>query len=522
MSCSSSFVENVAAKRLLTAPSVAQFKFAKSRVRLIHGLEVLPNTPGEDKHKSGGMLYWMMRDQRVQDNWAFLYAQRLALKFEVPLSVCFVLVPCYQADTLRHFSFMVDGLAEVEQECRSLNIPFYLINTVGTMTREESSLGVSRRWSSDPSGKNSEQLFGGPQVAQGIKNLVEKLNIACIVTDFSPLRTQLAWTESLLQTLPAHIPVCQIDAHNIVPVWCGSNKLEYTARTIRPKLFEQTARFLTEFPPVVSHPFSNTAVSTLELTDWEAIKSDYWGDRNVGPVSWAIPGTTAGFGVLRSFIDERLKDFDSHRNNPDSPALSCLSPWFHFGQLAPQRAILEVSAVQKKYGRSADVFFEEAFNRRELADNYCFYNPHYDSFQGVREWAKDTLMKHAEDKREVAYTKSQLEEAQTADDLWNAAQRQLLDEGKMHGFLRQYWAKKILEWCADGPEVAIDWAIYFNDRYSLDGTDPNGYVGIMWAICGVHDQGWPERKIFGKVRYMCYNGCKKWFSVPNFVSKYLK
>ncbi|TPP60870.1 Deoxyribodipyrimidine photo-lyase [Fasciola gigantica] len=522
MASENSFLTKIEKKRANTAKSVLDFKFAKSRIRHLHGPEEFPGLVDESESAPMSVLYWMIRDQRVQDNWAMLYAQRLALKFRVPLHVCFCLAPCYQADTLRHLSFMLSGLVEVEQECRSLNIPFHLVNADNHLGPDENrKSGVQARWSPNYTTSSSAQIYDAA-VAQAIGSLVTSLHIGCLVVDFSPLRAPSAWVESAVRALPEDIPVCQVDAHNIVPVWCGSDKLESHARTIRPKLFSKTVKYLTEFPPVITHPFQNEMDTNCQsMIDWHSIKANHFVDSSVDAVTWAIPGTKAAFEVLRSFIEERLKGFDAQRNNPANPALSGLSPWFHFaGQISPQRSILEVSAVRKSYVRSADIFIEEAFNRRELAENFCFYNRLYDCLQGAREWARETLMKHAKDKRLVAYTRKQLENGETADDLWNAAQKQLVHTGKMHGFLRQYWAKKILEWCAEGPQTAIDWAVYLNDRFSLDGTDPNGYVGIMWAICGIHDQGWNERAVFGKVRCMTYNGCKKWFSIPEFVKRF--
>lgn len=403
-----------------------------------------------------------------------------------------------------------------------MNIPFHLINAGDYLNPDEDlKSGVVTRWSPDFTTSFTPQLYD-QAVSRAICRLVDSLCTGCLVVDFSPLRAPTAWIESVVRNLPENIPVCQVDAHNVVPVWCGSDKLETHARTIRPKLFSKTAKYLTEFPPVIIHPFQNELSSNLRpsMTDWQSVRADHYVDSSVNVVAWANPGTKAAFEVLHSFIKDRLKGFDAQRNNPANPSLSGLSPWFHFGHIAPQRSILEVSAVRNLYGRSADIFIEEAFNRRELADNFCFYNPLYDCLQGAREWAQETLMTHSKDKRGIAYSREQLENAKTTDDLWNAAQRQLVHTGKMHGFLRQYWAKKILEWCAEGPQTAIDWAVYLNDRFSLDGTDPNGYVGIMWAICGIHDQGWNERKIFGKVRCMTYNGCKKWFSIPAFVTRF--
>jgi deoxyribodipyrimidine photo-lyase len=158
--------------------------------------------------------------------------------------------------------------------------------------------------------------------------------------------------------------------------------------------------------------------------------------------------------------------------------------------------------------------------RRELSDNYCLYNQHYDSFAGFPAWARKTLDEHRQDPREYLYTLAQFEEAETHDNLWNAAQREMVETGKMHGYLRMYWAKKILEW-TETPEEAVRIAIYLNDRYELDGRDPNGYTGIAWSIGGVHDRAWGARPVFGKIRYMSYNGCKSKFDVAAYIEKYL-
>ncbi|CAE7808952.1 phr [Symbiodinium sp. CCMP2592] len=240
-------------------------------------------------------------------------------------------------------------------------------------------------------------------------------------------------------------------------------------------------------------------------------------DRTVGPVSKELftPGAAAGKRRLEEFVRKRLTIFGKQRNDPTKQALSGLSPWIKFGQISAQRCALVVKKAAKGASKAgADDFLEESIVRRELADNFCWYNQNYDSLKGASAWAVETLKKHSKDKREYVYSRLQLEKAQTHDELWNAAQRQMVSEGKMHGFLRMYWAKKVLEWSKD-PATALATAIYLNDRYNLDGREPNGYVGCMWSICGVHDMGWPERKIFGKIRYMNYEGCKRKFNVKD-------
>ncbi|XP_073215205.1 deoxyribodipyrimidine photo-lyase-like isoform X3 [Lepidochelys kempii] len=418
--------EAVRQARLRVAPSVQEFKYNKKRVRLV-------SESSDLKDAAKGVVYWMSRDQRVQDNWAFLYAQRLALKQQLPLHVCFCLVPKFLEATIRHFGFMLKGLQEVAEECQELDIPFHLL------------IGFAK---------------------DVLPAFVTDRGLGGVVTDFSPLRVPMQWVEDVKERLLGDVPFVQVDAHNIVPCWVTSDKQEYGARTIRRKIHDRLPEFLTEFPPVIKHPFPPTAPA--EPIDWSACRASLQVDCSVKEVRWAMPGTAAGLAMLESFIGERLKSFGTDRNNPTRAALSNLSPWFHFGA--------------------------------------------YD-------WAKTTLKLHAQDKRSHLYELKQLEEGKTHDPLWNAAQLQMVHEGKMHGFLRMYWAKKILEWTRS-PEEALKFAIYLNDRYELDGRDPNGYVGCMWSICGIHDQGWAERAVFGKIRYMNYAGCKRKFDVGQFERRY--
>ncbi|XP_066476889.1 deoxyribodipyrimidine photo-lyase-like [Tiliqua scincoides] len=463
--------------RLKAALSVAEFKYNKRRVRLI-------SNDSDLKEGAQGILYWMSRDQRVQDNWAFLYAQRLALKQKLPLHVCFCLVPKFLEATIRHFGFMLGGLKEVAEECQELNIPFHLL------------IGFAK---------------------DTLPPFVMKHSIGGVVTDFAPLRVPQQWVQDVRERLPPDVPFAQVDAHNIVPCWVASDKQEYGARTIRRKIHDLLPEFLTDFPPVVQHPYP--AACQAEPINWDSCSASLQVDRTVKEVDWAKPGTTSGLRVLEEFIQERLKFFGTDRNNPNKAALSNLSPWFHFGQVSVQRAILEVRKHRSRYKESVEAFIEEAVVRRELADNFCYYNQNYDKVEGAYDWAKTTLKLHAKDKRPHLYTLKQLEEGKTHDPLWNAAQLQMVREGKMHGFLRMYWAKKILEWTSS-PDEALKFAIYLNDRYELDGRDPNGYVGCMWSICGIHDQGWAERAVFGKIRYMNYAGCKRKFDVGQFEHKF--
>ena len=225
------------------------------------------------------------------------------------------------------------------------------------------------------------------------------------------------------------------------------------------------------------------------------------------------PGEAAASGQLRDFVERRLSDYDLQRNDPNADGQSHLSPYLHFGQISSQRVALQVLAGMADAG----AFLEELIVRRELSDNFCYDNSNYDSVTGFPNWARETLNNHAGDRREYLYTLEELESARTHDDLWNAAQLEMVCRGRMHGYLRMYWAKKILEW-TQSPSEALRFAIYLNDRYELDGRDPNGYVGIAWSIGGVHDRAWRERAIFGKVRYMSNAGMKKKFDVQRYIN----
>jgi deoxyribodipyrimidine photo-lyase len=236
----------------------------------------------------------------------------------------------------------------------------------------------------------------------------------------------------------------------------------------------------------------------------------------VPEVHWITPGEAAARAAVdgpEGFLSaKRLATYAAKRNDPAVAALSNLSPYLHYGHVAPQRVALEAAKHRAKHKDSVEGFLEELVVRRELADNFCEYAPNYDRLECAAQWAQDTLNVHRGDKRDPLYSREVLEAGRTADELWNACQLEMVHLGKMHGFMRMYWAKKILEW-TESPEQAIDIAIYLNDKYELDGRDPNGYTGVMWSMVGVHDQGWGERAIFGKIRYMNYAGCKRKFDI---------
>ncbi len=429
----------------------------------------------------GPVVYWMQRDQRVQDNWALLYAQECAIKANVPLVVLFNLVPVFGNTTLRHYNFMFGGLQEVEKELDVLNIPFIL-------------------------------LQGNPN--ETIARYIEEHSVGHLVTDFNPLRFTDVWREKVAKKIP--VQFSEVDAHNIIPCWIASPKEEFAAYTFRPKVHRLLPEFLTAFPKVATQKLQ--PVKKFEKINWNSVLEDIDTNRTVVPVSWLSPGITNAKKMLKDFTENKLDAYPRKRNDPNENHLSHLSPYLHFGQIGAQSIALKIQNADAKKD-CKDTYLEELIVRRELADNFCFYNSNYDKVIGAHAWAQKSIGEHKADVREFLYTKKELEEAKTHDPLWNAAQLQMVKEGKMHGFMRMYWAKKIVEWTKD-VQQAIDIALYLNDKYELDGTDPNGVVGVMWSVCGVHDRAWNERPVFGKIRYMNYNGCKRKFDVAQYIARY--
>jgi deoxyribodipyrimidine photo-lyase len=235
-------------------------------------------------------------------------------------------------------------------------------------------------------------------------------------------------------------------------------------------------------------------------------------------VNWIKPGENKARKILDKFIQNKLNNYVKDRNDPNKDGSSNLSPYLHFGQIASQRVVLEAVKI-KPLSNLKGTFYDEIIVRKELSDNFCFYCEDYENVKCFHPWARQTINKHQKDNREFLYSLTEFETAKTHDDLWNAAQLQMVKTGKMHGYLRMYWAKKILEW-TESPEDAMQIAIHLNDKYELDGRDPNGYAGIAWSIGGVHDRAWKERNIFGKIRYMSYKGMKRKFNVQNYIEKY--
>jgi deoxyribodipyrimidine photo-lyase len=433
------------------------------------------------------VLYVMSRDQRTVDNHALVAAQRHAISGELPLVVAFVVYPRPHGRAREHYTFMLDGLDDVDADLAAHDVQF-VIRVAGD----------------------------GP--LRALHSLVSDIRPAAIYMDFSPLRGPRALRSALatgvdasgVDVSGADVPVFEVDTHNIVPAWIASDKQEFAARTIRPKIHAQLRRFLDAPPPLLAHPFAwphglrSESLASVRRSVLPLLPSN-------GTSIAAIPGQVAAARALRSFVSDRLDGYAVRRNDPTVDGLSGLSPYLHFGQLASLRVALTAP--------HAETLIEEMVVRKELSDNFCLYQPSYDSLAGAAPWARRTLAAHASDPRSYVYSYQQLERAETHDEAWNAAQRQMTRTGKMHGYMRMYWAKKILEW-SPSADSAIETAVRLNDFYEIDGADPNGYVGIMWSIAGVHDRAWTERPVFGQIRYMNEAGLRRKFKIDQYIAQF--
>lgn len=450
----------------------------------IRTLKDAPSVAGEC------VIYVMARDQRLRDNHALAATQQQALKLKLPLLVVFCLQSTTRYRAREHYEFMLDGLRQVEADLHKKQIAFALVI-----------------------GKQSVELA----------KVLPQYKPAAVYFDMNPLRGPRRLHDTLARKLS--VPVYEVDTHNIVPVWQASDKQEVGARTLRPRIMRQLADWLQRDVSVRKHPYSyrqTTPGFAARERDIEKLLQNV--PRNHTDISRFKPGEAAARDAVADFVSNRLEGYAEARNDITVQGQSDLNPYLHYGQLASLyvvRAVEEAVSQDGSLRADADALIEEMVVRKELSDNFCFYNDDYDSLKGAPEWGRRTLDDHAGDKRDHIYTREQYEAAETHDDAWNAAQRQLLITGKMHGYMRMYWAKKVLEWSRT-PKDAMQTMLYLNDRYHLDGGDPNGYVGILWSIAGLHDRPWVERPVIGQVRYMNANGLKRKFKLETYLQEHLQ
>lgn len=427
---------------------------------------------------SGPIVLWLTRDLRSSDNWALIKAIELANANHRSVLVVYNLIVNYLNGSKRQWDFKIRSLIELSKNLKELGVGFHLVD-----------------------GDGGEVI-----------DFLKANQTAGLITDFCPLKPKRQALKQVVENFDG--PIYEVDAHNIVPVWIASNKQEFAAYTIRPKIKKLLPIYLTDFPRLVKPLVRSNSVESI---DFDSIIHDSRVDDLVSESGFE-PGEAAAKKTLKEFIGKRLSGYSSSRNDPNQDAQSNLSPYLHYGLISPQRVAWEVAHCSAPLA-DKEAFLEEIIVRRELSDNFCYYNRDYNNVNGFPDWAKQSLKEHQSDKREYVYSLRQFASARTHDPLWNAAQIEMVRTGKMHGFLRMYWAKKILEW-TNTPQEALRIAIHLNDRFSLDGRDPNGYVGILWSIGGLHDRAWFDRPVFGKVRYMNAAGCKRKFDVNDYIERW--
>ncbi len=313
----------------------------------------------------------------------------------------------------------------------------------------------------------------------------------------------------------APCPVVQVESDVVVPVELVSDKKEFAARTIRPKITRHLDRFLVGLRATTLKNTTRPKITGEDLSDVDALLGRLKVDTSVPPVPLFTGGTTAAKKVLAAFLADSFDTYAQNRNQPQTSDVSHMSKYLHYGQISPVHIALE--AKKKHGGTNQDDFLEELIIRRELPMNYVYYEKDYDKYSALPDFARTTLKDHADDERDPTYTRGELEKAETHDEYWNAAMREMVHTGYMHNYMRMYWGKKILEW-STSPEAAYRTTLHLNNKYFLDGRDANSYANVAWVF-GQHDRGWTERPVFGKVRYMSAGGLERKADPAAYIAK---
>lgn len=430
-------------------------------------------------HNGEYVLYWMQSSQRAYSNHALEYAVQRANELGQPVLVGFGLTDSFPEANLRHYSFMLEGLRETAQRLSRRGIALVL------------------------------RIGSPPEVAL---ELASKASL--VVCDRGYLRIQRAWREQFVRNI--NCETVQVESDAVVPVETASGKEEIGARTLRPKIKRILYEYLT---PVrqerLRQPSLNLDIFSESLDQPSALLSRLCLDCCVKPSPVLKGGISQARKSLREFIRRKLQHYAENRSDPSLGIVSNMSPYLHFGQISPIEIASEIVNASDSPAAARDAYLEELIIRRELGMNLVFYNPRYDQYDGLPAWARITLAEHASDPRPYRYDLDRLEHAHTHDPYWNAAQQQMLLTGTMHNYMRMYWGKKILEWTAD-PEEAFQRTLYLNNKYQLDGRDPNSFAGVAWCF-GTHDRAWFERPVFGKIRYMNDAGLKRKFNIDDYV-----
>ena len=437
----------------------------------------------EGSSSAGGryVLYWMQQAQRVHYNHALLRAIERANEARLPVRVAFVLFAGFPEANVRHFTFMLEGLKEVGRECVRRGIGF--------------------------------ELRRGEPVAE-VTQLLQ--DAAAVVCDTGYLSHQRAWRDRLTEVIRSRFPQValeEVDTDAVVPVRAASDHAEYGAYTLRPKLLRMHSSFLdfAGLPAVaVAHPPMPEPDDSMPAGI----------DASVPPVTAFAGGHAAAYARFERFLNEAANRYPES-NDPGEDLTSGMSPYLHFGQISALELIDRLSAahaVGALNGTAYEAYVEQLLVRRELAINYVWFRAGYDRFETMTEpWAYRTMQAHADDPRDPTYSEQAIETGRTDDPYFNAAMKEMRETGYMHGYMRMYWAKKIIEW-TPSHEAAYRLILRLNNRLFLDGRDANSYAGIAWCF-GKHDRPWGERPVFGQLRYMNDQGLKRKFDMRRYLKR---
>ena len=484
---------NVKGKQQRTQPRPAQAKDLTDAAQdlpeglrpLLSDPRVRVRRPGAPKADGRCVVYWMQRSQRGIDSHGINIAVAVANELGLPLVAYFAGISNFPHANLRHYAFLNQGLPDIEEDLAARNITF-----------------VMRR---------------APHESH--EQLLTDVDAAFLIGDENPMRAPESWRQELAKRI--EIPFWTVDTDVIVPSKLIETR-QYGAYTIRPRLYRLLPEYLVPYEnPHALHAwkrprgFKSDDVRADMTIGWKDL------DRSVPPVTFWKGGTHAAQARLKLFAGKLLKDYEVMRNKPEVDGTSLMSPYLHYGHLGPQTIALAVAAAAQKdptLQSAKDSYFNELIAWRELTVNFVIHDSRYDTAECAEDWAQKTIAEHARDQRETLYTLEQMEAAETYDDLWNAAQIQMVDHGWMHNYMRMYWAKKILEWTPD-VKTAMKTCVYLNDKYFIDGRDPGGYAGIAWAILGKFDRAWGSRPVFGKRRYMSGTSTGKKFNSKLYIEQ---
>ncbi len=429
------------------------------------------------------ILYWAQMNRRVESNHALAFAAELANERGLPVLFYEGLTCSYPYANDRFHTFLLEGVPETARRLAKLGVGyvFYL-----------------RRRRADP----NDVLY---RLAA---------DAAAVVTDDFPTFVARQHNASVPAKIQA--PYYAVDSSCIVPM-VHFSKQEWAARTIRPKIQKVLEEHLRPVEPIRMKKKWTRKVPGFhtEVENVEKLVASCEIDHSVAPSTEFRGGRKEAEQRLKKFLETNLRRYARYKNEPSEHATSDLSPYLHFGHISPLEVALAVKRHAAEHKLIAEEFLEELIVRRELAFNFARFSPAPESLDALPDWARSTLKRHDRDKREWVYTRQQFEQAETHDALWNATQREMLKRGKIHGYYRMYWGKKIIEWSKTHGD-ALATMVYIHDRYALDGRDPNTYANILWCF-GLHDRPWFERPIFGTVRYMALSGMQRKTDVEAYI-----